>query len=362
MVSSIRRFLVCLLAVLLLPCGTVFCQRPRAWQASAAAIDQAAPVLMREHHTPGVSVALVDAGRIAWTGCYGVQAKGDPAPVTPETVFEACSMSKPLFAYGFLKLVEQKQFDLDKPLVNYLARPDLKDQPLHRQITAKMVLTHTTGFPNWRKGGWRAGGKLPVRFQPGSRFGYSGEGFWYLQRVVEHVSDEPLEKWSQRVLLKPLKMNQSSYVWRNEYSKLAAAGHNADGSVKKDRRQFDRANAAFTLYTTPTDYARFLIEVMNPDRNAKHSLSAGMLKQMLKPSVKSDTPGIARSLGWAVRKEGESTLVGHSGANGTGFRCVCEFDPSTGRGIVIMTNSVSGKAVWQGLLKTSGWLSPKGED
>lgn len=362
MVSSLRRFLISLAAVLLLPGSPAFCQSAPAWRDSAAVIDRVAPILMREHHTPGVSVALVDAGKIAWTGCYGVPAEGDPSRVTPETVFEACSMSKPLFAYGFLKLVEQNQFDLDSPLVDYLARPDLKDQPLHRQITAKMVLTHTTGFPNWRKGGWRAGGELPVRFEPGSRFGYSGEGFWFLQQVVEHVTDESLEKWSQRVLLKPLKMSHSSYVWRNEYSKFAAAGHNADGSVKKDRRKFDQANAAFTLYTTPVDYARFLIEVMNPDRSAKHSLSASMLKQMLKPTVKSDTPGVSRSLGWAVRKEGESTLVGHSGANGTGFRCVCEFDPSTGRGIVIMTNSVSGKAVWQGILNSSGWLSPKGEE
>ena len=358
--SSIRSFLI--LTVLLLPSSTAFCQRARNWQESAAAIDRAAPILMGEHHTPGVSVALVEAGKIAWTGCYGIRAEGDPAPVTPDTVFEACSMSKPLFAYGFLKLVEQKQFDLDKPLVNYLANPYLKDQPLHRQITAKMVLTHTTGFPNWRKGGWRAGGKLPVRFQPGSRFGYSGEGFWYLQQVVEHVTGEPLDSWSQRVLLKPLNMRHSSYVWRNDYSKLAAVGHNADGSVKKDRRKFDRANAAFTLYTTPSDYARFLNEVMNPDRRAKHSLSASMLKRMLKPSVTSDKAGISRSLGWAVRKEGSSTLVGHSGANGTGFRCVCEFDRKTGRGIVIMTNSVSGKAVWQGLLKSSGWLSSKDEE
>ena len=114
MVSSIRGALISLLVVLFLPGSAAFCQLARNWLDSAAAIDRAAPILIGEHHTPGVSVALVEAGKFVWTGCYGIRAEGDPAPVTADTVFEACSMSKPLFAYGFLKLVEKKQFDLDK--------------------------------------------------------------------------------------------------------------------------------------------------------------------------------------------------------------------------------------------------------
>ena len=148
-----------------------------------------------------------------------------------------------------------------------------------------MVLTHRTGFPNWRKGGWRSGGKLPVRFQPGSQFGYSGEGFWYLQQVVEHVTDEPLDPWSQRVLLKPLKMSHSSCVWRKDYSKFAAAGYNSDSSVKKDRRRFDRTNAAFTLYTTPS----------HPRRNQRTSSWAAILSWRL-PAHPTDAANRAQSL------------------------------------------------------------------
>ena len=123
----------------------VQCQDTPVCSATAAVFDRTTPVLMKEHHTPGVSAALVDDGKIVWAGCYGV---GDAGSPTRETVFETCSMSKPLFAYAFLKPVEQGKFAIDTPLVDYLPMPYLKDQPLHTQITAGMVLTHTSAFPN----------------------------------------------------------------------------------------------------------------------------------------------------------------------------------------------------------------------
>ncbi len=121
-------------------------------------------------------------------------------------------MSKLPATYLALQLVEREQLDLHKPLVQYLDKPYLPDQPLHEQITAYMVLVHTTGFPNWREGGWQSGNPLLVQFTPGSQFGYSGEGFLYLQRVMEHITAAPFEELAQRELLVPLNMNSSSYV------------------------------------------------------------------------------------------------------------------------------------------------------
>ena len=140
-------------------------------------------------------------------------------------------MSKLPAAYVTLKLIEQGKLDLDRPLREYLDHPYLTNEPLHLKITARMALSHTTGFPNWRKGGWRSGGPLPVLFEPGTKFGYSGEGFTYLQRVIEHITGEPFEPYVQRTLFAPLGITSASYVWQERFEKTAAAGHDAKGAV-----------------------------------------------------------------------------------------------------------------------------------
>ena len=143
---------------------------------------------MKEHHVPGVAIVGIENRHIAWERQYGVRTAGKPDEVRGDTVFEAASMSKPLAAYAALKLAEQGKLDLDRPLYEYLHEPYLKDEPLHRKITARMVMSHTTGFPNWRPGGWLGSEPLTVDFEPGTKSGYSGEGFLYLQRVLGHTS------------------------------------------------------------------------------------------------------------------------------------------------------------------------------
>lgn len=318
-------------------------------------IRDVTPQLMLRHNTPGVSVAIVESGQIVHVANFGVQRAGTQQPVTESTIFEACSMSKPLFAYGVLRLVEQQRLQLDRPLVEYLPQPYLRDEPLHHQITAQMVLNHSSGFPNWREGGWRAGGPLPVKFQPGTRFGYSGEGFWYLQQVIEQIVDEPAEPWIQRVVMQPIGMTSSSFIWQSEFASTAAAGHAADGSVKTDRRLYDRANVAFTLYTTATDYARFLKDVMSEERERPHRVSDDMIRRMLRPEILTDQADVYRSLGWAVTKTDRGPLVWHSGANGSGFRCHCRFSTADGDALVIMTNAIGGAAVWQGIVDSIHW-------
>jgi len=323
------------------------------WSDQAASrIEAAAPKLMSEHNTPGVSVALVENDAIAWRKTFGVTCAGSATPVEHDTVFEACSMSKPLFAYEVLKLVEQGRLDLDRPLVEYLDEPRTFPDPRQAKVTARMVLTHTSGLPNWREGGWRTGDEPVLGFEPGTEFRYSGEGVWYLQQVVEHLIGERMEPWMQKSLLEPLEMTDSSYVWQDErYPRQAACGHDLKGTLKTDRPHYDRENAAFSLYTTPTDYARFLIEIMKPDRTAPHSLSAETVQAMLAPSFDTGEDNVWRGLGWAVTVTDDDTYASHSGANGTGFRCYCRFRPAEHRGIVIMTNAIGGADVWQGIMK-----------
>lgn len=312
--------------------------------------DALVPKLMVEHQTPGVSITVIEAHRVSWSRCFGVRAAGSDSRVDVETVFEACSMSKPLFTLGVMKLVEEGRFDLDRPLAEYLVEPYLPDEPRHRQITARMAFEHTTGFPNWREGGWRGGGPLPVNSEPGTEYGYSGEGYWYAQQVVEDVIGERMEPWMQRTVLEPLGMSHSSFVWQPEYEESAAAGHDAEGNMKSDRPHFERENAAYTLYTTPEDYARFLIAMMPAADAEPQVLTRSSIEEMLTPTVETDDPQVKRGLGWAITETAGGTHASHSGSNGTGFRCYSRFWPEHGNGIVIMTNAVGGREVWEAVV------------
>ena len=314
-------------------------------------IEELMPGLMLGLNVPGVSVALVLDGRIAWREEYGGRRAGHAEPVVEASTMEACSMSKPLFAYAVMGLVEEGRLDLDRPLVEYLEQPYLPDEPLHRKITARMVLTHTSGFPNWREGGWRGGGPLPVFFAPGTRFQYSGEGFLYLQRVVEAITGVPLEPWMQERVLLPLGMEDSGFVWREEQSAQASAGHDDGGAWKEDRPLYTEANAAFSLYTTASDYARFQIEMMSPDRSAAHSISAEALERMLAAHSYREEEEADWGLGWGLQSTPYGLRVFHGGSNGTGFRCWNELYPRHGQGIAIMTNAPGGRALCRKLME-----------
>ncbi len=325
-------------------------------------IDRLVPDLMEKHHVPGVSIIGIRDRKIALERTYGVKSAGSPDPVDSHTLFEACSMSKPLAAYAILKLVEQGKLDLDRPLNSYLDKPYLNGEPLHEKITARMVLEHTTGFPNWRK----KGEPLRVLFEPGTKYIYSGEGFTFLQRVVEHITEKPFHTFIDAALLGPLGFDQGGYVWRDDYGALAAAGHDAQGLLKENRSLYRRPNIAYSLYCTPHEYALFLIEMMREDRSAPYSLTARSIAEMMKPVIVAtgrepiqrpgwtSTGSSQRSLGWGVDPGKPENRVYHSGSNGTGFRCYSEFNPTTGSGIVIMTNSMSGSELWKELIAAVG--------
>ena len=329
-------------------------------------LDILTPALMANMKVPGVSISVIWDGHIAWQKGYGVVDESKPDKVTTMTVFEACSMSKVAFTYVVLKLAEQGKIDLDKPLVEYLPEPYLKDEPLHKLITARMVMTHTTGFPNWRKDGWRKGGPLPVQFKPGTQYGYSGEGYLYLQRVVEQITGKSLNALMNEMLLEPAGMDSSSYVWEQRFDKVASAGHDKAGKAKVNRPLYRQANAAFSLYCTPNDYARFIMEVMKDDRSAEYSLGQNSIKKMLTPYIEingshgnpiprsgpSGYLSVHRGLGWVIGQKKEMGIhAWHSGSNGSGFQCHSEFDPQKRTGIVIMTGSVNGALLCRDLIQ-----------
>jgi len=329
-------------------------------------LDELVPKLMAQHRVPGVAIAGIENRRLAWERYYGVRRAGQPAPVDSTTLFEAASMTKLLMAYAALKLVEEGRLDLDRSLADYLDKPYLPEEPRHRWITARMVLSHTSGFPNWRTNGWEQGGPLPLLCEPGTRFTYSGEGFLYLQRVVEHITDTPVEAHLQRTLLDPLGMTRSSLVWRDRPAPEAAAGHDGKGEPFARRRLYRQANAAYSLYCTAADYAKLILEMLAEDRSAPHSISARSIDAMLTPAtVALGRNPIARGgsrrpgptyygLGWAIDTAAAGDRIYHGGSNGTGFRCYCEFDRRRGAGLVIMANAVNGNRLWEDIMAAAG--------
>jgi CubicO group peptidase (beta-lactamase class C family) len=303
------------------------------------------PALMTAADVPGLSLALLRDGNVAWVRAFGVKDSKSKDPVTNETVFEAASLSKPVFAYAVLKLVDAGQLDLDRPLNQYLPGDyDVGPDPRLSQVTARRVLSHTTGFPNWRGGD----PKLKIFFTPGEKFSYSGEGFVYLSKVVEHITGEKLNDFMKRMVFDPVGMTSSSYVWQERYDLLKTSRHNALGEPSAQIKA--TSNAAASLHTTARDYARFLAAVMNGT-----GLKPETVKNMLTPQVRVDEGGsdttarpadklssmIAWGLGMGLQTTADGVSFWHWGDNGDA-KAYFVVHPRQKVGLVMFANSSNG--------------------
>ena len=321
--------------------------------------DQQIPAWMKEHDVPGVSVAYVENGALAWSRAFGIADMKSQAKVTPETVFQAASLSKPVFAYAVLTLAADGKFDLDRPLVSYLANPWVSRFPRLMasevpadarlgKITARIVLRHATGFPNWGRNK-----PLTISFEPGEKFGYSGEGYTYLQNVIEHVTAEPLAEFLRKRALAPLGMESSSFVWRPDYDARAAIGHDRGSPQEKWRPNV--AFAAGTLHTTATDYAKFLAAMIRPRKGV--GLDEAWLRRMLTPASHIDD-SLSWGLGWGLeRAAGGAVYFWQWGDDGE-FKAFTagsrEMNGLSGKdAVVILTNGANGLRVCRPVIENA---------
>ncbi|HXT26010.1 MAG TPA: serine hydrolase [Candidatus Eisenbacteria bacterium] len=316
--------------------------------ASLAKLQNDIPELMKQGGVPGMSVAVIRGGKVFWHSNFGVKNMKSPAPVDDGTIFEAASLSKPVFAYAVLKLVEQGKIGLDVPLTKYLPNPYIEGDARLEKITARFVLSHRTGFPNWRGGG----NPLTIHFTPGERFSYSGEGFVYLQRAVEQIEGEPLNDAMTALVFLPLGMTSSSYVWRPDFDERTATGHDSD-ETPQDLWKPREAGAASTLNTTAHDYALFVAAIVNGI-----GLKPATFREMEMPQIAVDpectncterTPQelsktLFWGLGWGIQKSGAETSLWHWGDNGS-FKCFVIANPNRKSGVVIFTNSENGLSI-----------------
>ena len=282
---------------------------------------------MKKHLVPGLSMVIFKDQEIVYSKGFGVKNATTGEPVDEDTIFEAASFSKTLTAYAAMILMERGKLSLDKPLNQYLKHPYLPEQKYADQITLRMVLNHTSGMSNDSDGKDRK-----VYFTPGGLFSYSGAGFRYLQQVIEDVTGLPFAKFMDREIIKPLAMKSSSFVFKKEMLPLMANGHEAGKAFPITRMD---VNAAYSLLTTPTDMAKFNMEICHPTL-----LKPKTVAWMLKPTVKWQND-IYWGLGLGLLKSPAGDFFWHWGS--LYYYCnmmITDKDAKTG--VIIMTNGNTG--------------------
>jgi CubicO group peptidase (beta-lactamase class C family) len=331
--------------------------------ATEAGLAKDIPALMEKAGVPGLSIAVIRGGKTVWTDNFGVRNETTKIPVQSDTMFNVGSLSKPVFAYGVLKLVDAGKLKLDEPLAHYLPKEMTDGDPRFQQITARIVLSHRTGFPNWPPDGK----PLVIHFTPGEKFSYSGAGMVFLQKAVEKITGKPLNDYLQEAVFTPLGMKHSSYVWNPAFENEVAIGHNIVG-VPVDLFKADHANAAASLETTAEDYAIFLDAVLQ-----KKGLKPATLREMEAPQIAVDpacsncvegTPSgklstsIFWGLGFGIEQAVEGESLWHWGDNGV-FKAFFVVRPATKSGVVYMTNSENGLSIARQILaETLGGEQP----
>ncbi|WP_333819979.1 serine hydrolase [Ohtaekwangia sp.] len=306
-------------------------------------LERTIPDLMQKADIPGMSVALILHGKIVWTHAYGVMNATTRQPVTNTTIFEAASLTKVIVAYSVLKLVDEGKLDLDVPLNKYFGNNyDVVNDNRIDQITTRRVLTHTSGFPNWRAEG---ASSLPINFTPGEKFSYSGEGFVYLSKVVEKITGEAFPDFIQRTVLDPLAMTNSSLAWKDDYSTRAAHRHDMLGNVSF-RQEGKDYNAAASLRTTAEDYAKFMVALLSGT-----GLKPATWQEMMKPQVNVDAEHsqVYWGLGVGLEVTDDGKAFWHWGDQGDS-KAFMNARLDEKNGIVYFTNSANGLSIAKEIL------------
>ncbi|MFO1080254.1 MAG: serine hydrolase domain-containing protein [Reyranellaceae bacterium] len=245
--------------------------------------------LLAEARIPGAALAVIDKDAID-VQVAGAANLETGAAVEADTLFDAASLSKPVFALAVLQLIDAGRLALDSRLSEHV--PDyVPNDPRAQTATVGQALSHSTGLPNWRS----VETPLETRFDPGTCFGYSGEAITWLQKAVEAVTGEALDDVVRRGVFEPLGMTASSYLWQPLLESRYAAPHDAEQKVSAKRKPAE-AMAAYSLQTTAADYGRFLRAVLSGG-----GLPPATAAQWLTPHVAVEEDGsVAWGLGWGL--------------------------------------------------------------
>nr|WP_295922868.1 serine hydrolase domain-containing protein [uncultured Dyadobacter sp.] len=314
------------------------------------AMDDSLAVMrwIRGKHIPALAVAYIQDGRLKEARVFGEIQPGVPAK--QNSVFNVASVTKTVTTMVTLNLVSSGHWKLDEPVAHYFTDPDVRDDPRSQQLTTRDILTHQTGFPNWRSE--LPGGKLAFQFDPRTRHQYSGEGFEYLRHALENKFKRSLEQLADSIIFKPLGLTDTHYTWHTDYQQRFAYPFDAQGDPLEITKN-TTPNAADLLKTTLPDYARFIVWM----------LDGGGLKSDLYAEMGSHQvvrkPDSYMGLGWVVYDPvGDGAFALSHGGHDPGVHTIAIMLPKSRKALVIFTNSDNGIQLYPELL--SHYLGEQG--
>jgi CubicO group peptidase (beta-lactamase class C family) len=249
------------------------------------AIDATVERLRTRAKVPGLALALIADGKPVYVKAYGLRSVEKQQPLQTDTVMYAASLTKLVFAYTVMQLVDEGKIQLDRPITSYLKKPlpeyakyaELAGDPRWKSLTPRMLLDHTPGFPNFRF--VNPDGKLDFKFDPGTRYAYSGEGINLLQFVLEEGLGLDVGKEMQRRVFDRFGMKRTAMTWRDDFAPNLADGYDETGKLE-GHHQRGSVRAAGSMDTTIEDYAKFLAGFLRGE-----GLSAKARAEMLRPQI-----------------------------------------------------------------------------
>ena len=334
------------------------------------------PDRMQHFQVPGVSIAVINNGEIEWAKGYGVTEAGGTQAVMTDTVFQACSVSKPVSVTGIMLLAQSGAIDISRNVNDYLRSWRLVDNAFTttEKATVQRLMSHTGGTNVSGYGGYPAGNAIPsllqvlngtlpantdpvqVVYVPGSRYSYSGGGMEVLHQMAEDVTGMPFQSYMKNNLLSPLGMNSSDFVqpMAGPLATRAAKAHDMDGiMIQGGWRTYPELIAA-GLWTTPSDLACLLIEV----QKATTTNTGKLLTQQTAMRILTPQPNSSMGLGFALANGKGGLIFNHSGST-FGYKSYMTAYRDRGQGIAVMTNGDNGYALFMEIIravaKVYGW-------
>ncbi|MAQ75886.1 MAG: serine hydrolase [Aquimarina sp.] len=297
--------------------------------------------LLREHKVPALGLGIIKNGTLKEIKVYGTLDGEREAPYN--TIFKVASLTKPIVALTTLKLVDNGLLSLDEPLYTYWIDPDVVDDKRYKKLTPRIVLTHQTGFPNWRY--LNDDNTLAFEFDPGSKHQYSGEGFEYLRKAVEKKTGKTIEELAEQYVFKSIGMRDTRFWWDESMDEsMYALNFDKEGKPLKTIKYYE-ANAAANLLTTVEDYSKFIAYLINGAE-----LNPKLFEEMLEPQVKLGEKSFF-GLGWEILSDfsgGEKAIL-HTGKD-PGVSTLAIFFPKSKNGYVVFLNGDNSMPVYEKLL------------
>lgn len=299
---------------------------------------------------PTLGIGYIEKGKLKEVSVYGNIKNGNNA--TKNTLFNVASLTKPVTAIVALKLVSLNKWDIDEPIYKYFNDPDIKNDSRSKLLTTRHILSHQTGFPNWR---WNTElEKLAFEFDPGTKYQYSGEGLEILKKAMEHKFKKTLNDLAKELIFVPLKMNSTSFFWEKHIQEVLFSGnYNAKGT-EYNLDTYTSISGADDLLTTVEDYGNFLISVMRSD-----GLSKNVFTEMVTPQVETKK-NKHFGLGFEVYPFKDGNYALSHGGSDKGVQALVFIIPNTNKGIVIFTNVDDGYKVFGKII--SHYLTDYGQE